>query len=99
LNVSTGSATVTPVNGFFQTFTVSQATTIAFTQPLTGKVTVQLQITQATGTHYAITWTSVRWPSGQAPVLTAVDAAVDYVTCVLDGTHVDCTGAGAQAFQ
>lgn len=95
-----GSAqTINPSNGAIQTITLNAATlTIGFTQPTGGSGSkVMLKITQAAGGSDAITWTSVKWPGGIAPVMTATANAVDWYSCVLDGTNTYCTAG--QSFQ
>lgn len=90
-NTTTGSITVTPAKGAFQTITLSGNLTIAFTQPAFGSTVLKLKITQAAGANDTVTWTSVKWPGGIAPVMTAAANAVDWYSCVLDGTNTYCT--------
>jgi hypothetical protein len=83
--------TVALTNGADQSMTLSANATIAFTQPsgYVGRVT--LFVTQAAAASYTITWTSVKWPGGVAPVMTAAHGAIDVYSCKLDGTYTYCT--------
>lgn len=95
--LSTTTPTVALTNGAVQTLTLTGNTTIAFTQPVgyVGKVT--LIITQAAGANDTVTWTSVKWPSGIAPVMTATASAIDVYSCILDTLFTYCTAG--QSFQ
>jgi hypothetical protein len=95
--LSTTTPTVALTNGAVQTLTLTGNTTIAFTQPVgyVGKVT--LIITQAAGANDTVTWTSVKWPSGIAPVMTATASAIDVYSCILDTVSTYCTAG--QSFQ
>jgi hypothetical protein len=96
-NTTTGSITVTPANGMYQSITLSGNLTVAFTQPTSLITTIYLKITQASGGSDTVTWTSVKWPGGIAPVMTAAANAVDWYSCKLDGTNSYCTAG--QNFQ
>lgn len=95
--LSTTTPTVALTNGAVQTLTLSGNTTIAFTQPATYVGIVRLIITQAAGGNDTVTWTSVKWPSGIAPVMTATASSIDVYSCILDGTYTYCTAG--QSFQ
>lgn len=73
-----------------QAITLSGNCTVSFTQPATGFATLRLAITQG-ASAYTVTWTSVKWPSGIPPVMTATASAVDWYSCMLDGTNTYCT--------
>ena len=91
------SQTINLNNGAVQSITLSANLTISFTQPSTTGV-VRLIITQAaSGGPYTITWSSVKWPAGVAPVMTSTASAVDVYSCLLDGTTTRCTAG--QNFQ
>lgn len=94
---ATTSPTVVLTNGANQTLTLSGNTTVAFTQPsgYVGRVTLYFK--QAAGAGDTVTWTSVKWPGGIAPVMTATASAIDIYSCRLDGTFTYCTAG--QAFQ
>jgi len=96
-NATTGSITVTPANGMYQSITLTGNLTIAFAQPTSLITTIYLKITQAAGGSDTVTWTSVKWPGGIAPVMTAAANAVDWYSCKLDGTNTYCTAG--QNFQ
>jgi hypothetical protein len=99
LGTVTTSATITPVNGFFQTVTLTAATacTFGFTQPTTGTVTITVVVNQAATPTGTAVWTSVLWPGGVVPVVTASASAVDIFSFKLDGTHI--YGVAGQNFQ
>ena len=81
--------TVAPVNGAVQTVLMTGDATVTVTKPSSGVASVILKVTQGTGTHYTLTVTGAKWPGGNAPTLTAVDAALDIITLLLDRTSVD----------
>lgn len=84
--------TINPGNGDFQTITLSANLAISFTQPTSTNTIVRIGITQAAaGGPYTVTWTSVKWPGGIAPVMTSTASAVDWYSCLLDGTNTWCT--------
>ena len=89
--------TISAANGAFQTITLSANLTISFTQPTFGNTIIRLKITQAAGGNDTVAWTSVKWPGGIAPVMTAAANAIDWYSCVLDGTSTWCTAG--QNFQ
>lgn len=89
--------TISADNGAFQTILLSANLTISFTQPTFGNTIIRLKITQAAGGSDTVTWTSVKWPGAIAPVMTAAANAVDWYSCLLDGTNTYCTAG--QNFQ
>lgn len=67
--------------------------TVTLTQPANSAV-VRMQFVQANaGGPYTVTVTGARWAGGVAPTMTAAANAVDWWTCMLDGTHIDCTAS------
>jgi hypothetical protein len=100
-NATSGSVTINPSNGPFQTITLTgNVTSISFTQPTLGSTIVRLKFTQAaSGGPYTITWTAgaPKWPGGIAPVMSSSASAVDWYSCLLDGTNTWCTAG--QNFQ
>ena len=88
------SQTINPSNGQLQTVTLNANLTISFIQPSSGGAIVRLGITQAaSGGPYTVTWTSVKWPGGVAPVMSIGASQVDWYSCLLDGTNTWCTAA------
>ena len=55
-----------------------------------------LKLTQASSGMTTATFTSVKWPGGTAPTITATASAVDILSFVSDGTN--WYGTFAQAF-
>jgi hypothetical protein len=97
-NTTTGSITVSPDKGAYQTITLTGNLTVAFTQPTSVSTMVRLVMTQAaSGGPYTITWTSVKWPGGVAPVMSSGASQVDIYSCMLNGTTTYCTAG--QNFQ
>lgn len=86
----TTTKTVSAANGSVQKVTLGAVCAVSWTQPTSGTAKILLKVIQATGTHYNITWTSTKWPSAAPPTITATDAAVDIISCYLDGSSVYC---------
>jgi len=83
--------TISPTSDF-QTITLTANLAISFTQPTSTNTVVRLMITQAaSGGPYTVTWTSVKWPGGVAPVMSTGASAVDWYSCELNGTTTYCT--------
>lgn len=83
--------TVNGTNGGTQTLVLTGATAIQFATPATGTTySVRLIIHQATGTHYNISWTGVKWANSDLPTITATDGAVDIVSCLITHSQVYC---------
>jgi hypothetical protein len=92
------SQTISVANGNVQTITLSANLAVSFTQPSSTTAKVMLHITQASsGGPYTVTWTSVKWPGGIAPVMSSAASASDWYSCILDGTNTYCTAG--QNFQ
>ena len=95
IGVVTTTAAIAPANGAYQTMTLTAATgcTATFTQPATGTTTVTVVVTQAATPTGTVTWTSVKWPGGIAPVMTASAGAIDVYSFKLDGLNIYGTAA------
>ena len=92
------SQTISAANGPYQTITLSANLTVSWTQPTLGSTIIRLKITQASsGGPYTVTWNSTKWPGGQVPIMSTAASAVDWYSCLLDGTNTWCTAG--QAFQ
>jgi hypothetical protein len=98
LGTVTTTAAITPVNGLYQTMTLTAGDTcvVTFTQPVSGQVTITVVVTQAATPTGLVTWTSVKWPGGVAPVMTPSTNAPDIYTFKLNGTYI--YGTAAQNF-
>lgn len=83
--------TIAASNGSVQTMTLSANLTIDFTQPVGYVGIVRIGITQNASAAKTVTWTSVKWPAGIAPIMTATLSAIDWYSCLLDGTNTYCT--------
>ena len=92
----TTTASIDAANGAYQRLLLGGNCTLSFVQPASGVLRIQLTITQG-ASPYTGTWTSVLWPSGIAPVISAGSGAVDVIACYLNGTTTKCTAA--QSFQ
>jgi hypothetical protein len=91
---NTGSTkTLSLSSGSVQTATLSASCT--FTMPsATAGASITLILTQ--GSAYTATFTSVKWPGGTAPTITATTSAIDVLVFVSDGTN--WYGAAQQKF-
>jgi hypothetical protein len=83
---STSSLSLT--NGTVLTATLTASTPCTFTMPTaTAGKSFILKLTQAASGMTTATFTSVKWPSGTAPTITATASAVDILSFVSDGTN------------
>ena len=91
------SSTLALTNGTVLTATLTASTPCTFTMPTAtaGKSFVLILTQAATGMTTA-TFTSVKWPGGTAPTITATASAVDIISFVANGSV--WYGNAAQAF-
>jgi hypothetical protein len=91
------SSTLSLTNGTVQTATLTASTPCTFTMPTAtaGKSFILILTQAATGMTTA-TFTSVKFPGGTAPTITATASAVDIISFVANGTS--WFGTAAQAF-
>jgi hypothetical protein len=93
----TSSNTLSLTNGTVQTVTLTASTACTFTMPTaTAGKSFILIVTQASGGSGTAVFTSVKFPGGTAPTITATASAVDILTFVANGTS--WFGTYAQAF-
>ena len=93
----TSSNTLSLTNGTVQTVTLTASTACTFTMPTaTAGKSFILIVTQAAGGSGTAVFTSVKWPAGTAPTITASASAIDILTFVANGTS--WFGTYAQAF-
>ena len=93
----TSSNTLALTNGTVQTVTLTASTACTFTMPTaTAGKSFILIVTQAAGGSGTAVFTSVKWPAGTAPTITASASAIDILTFVANGTS--WFGTYAQAF-
>ena len=73
----------------FLTATLTASTTCAFTMPTaTAGKSFVLLLKQAASTGNGVaTWSTVKWPGGTAPTITATAGRMDILTFVSDGTN------------
>ena len=91
------SATLALTTGTFLTATLTASTPCTFTMPsAVGGKSFILKLIQASSGMTTATFTSVKWPGGTAPTITATASAVDILSFVSDGTN--WYGTAAQAF-
>jgi len=93
----TSSNTLSLTSGTVQTVTLTASTACTFTMPTaTAGKSFILIVTQASGGSGTAVFTSVKFPGGVAPTITATASAVDILTFVANGTS--WFGTYAQAF-
>jgi hypothetical protein len=91
------SSTLSLTTGTVLTATLTASTPCTFTMPTaTAGKSFILKLTQAATGMTTATFTSVKWPAGIAPTITATASAVDILSFVADGTN--WYGTYAQAF-
>ena len=95
----TTAATISAANGNRQkvTLTNANACALTFTQPASGTISITLKIIQSSAGGFNGTITGGKWPGGVVPTITATSAAVDFISCYLDGTNTYCVAS--QNFQ
>ena len=90
-------STLALTNGTVLTATLTASTPCTFTMPTaTAGKSFILKLIQASSGMTTATFTSVKWPGGTAPTITATASAVDILSFVSDGTN--WYGTFAQAF-
>ena len=90
-------STLALTTGTVLTATLTASTPCTFTMPTaTAGKSFILKLTQAATGMTTATFTSVKWPGGTAPTITATASAVDILSFVSDGTN--WYGTFAQAF-
>ena len=93
----TSSNTLSLTSGTVQTVTLTASTACTFTMPTaTAGKSFILIVTQASGGSGTAVFTSVKFPGGTAPTITATASAIDILTFVANGTS--WFGTYAQAF-
>ena len=93
----TSSNTLSLTSGTVQTVTLTASTACTFTMPTaTAGKSFILIVTQASGGSGTAVFTSVKFPGGVAPTITATASAIDILTFVANGTS--WFGTYAQAF-
>jgi hypothetical protein len=93
----TSSNTLSLTSGTVQTVTLTASTACTFTMPTaTAGKSFILIVTQASGGSGTAVFTSVKFPGGTAPTITASASAIDILTFVANGTS--WFGTYAQAF-
>jgi len=93
----TSSNTLSLTSGTVQTVTLTASTACTFTMPTaTAGKSFILIVTQAAGGSGTAVFTSVKFPGGTAPTITATASAIDILTFVANGTS--WFGTYAQAF-
>jgi hypothetical protein len=90
-NIGTVTSTVTLnlANGTFQNLTLTSATALTVTMPTAtaGKSFILMVRQPASGTATTATFTSVKWPGGTAPTVTATLSRADFFAFFSDGTN------------
>ena len=90
-------STLSLTTGTVLTATLTASTPCTFTMPTaTAGKSFILKLIQASSGMTTATFTSVKWPGGTAPTITATASAVDILSFVSDGTN--WYGTYAQAF-
>jgi hypothetical protein len=84
---NTGTAiTIDLANGSFQVLTLTGSATITMPTATAGRSFLLLLKQDATGSR-TVTWTTVKWPSGTAPTITATASRQDIFSFFADGTN------------
>jgi hypothetical protein len=93
-SANTGTAiTINLANGTVQNLTLTGNATITTPTAVAGKSFLLMLRSGAGG--YAVTWTTVKWPSGTAPTVTSTASRMDIYSFFSDGTNWYGTTVGA----
>lgn len=86
------SKTIDPANGNRQKITLTNANTCAltFTNPVNATADVRLKIVQSTAGSFNGGISGGKWPAAVIPTITQTSAAIDIISCYLDGTNAYC---------
>ena len=92
LGTCTTAATINPTNGNRQKITLTAGDTCAltFTQPTAATASITLKIVQASTGSFNGAISGALWPDSTIPTITQTSAAVDFITCYLDGSNAFC---------
>jgi hypothetical protein len=83
LGSGSGTRTINLQSGNYVSATVTGATTFVFSNPLASPIACGFVLELTNGGSASITWpTSVRWPKGEAPILTI--SGVDILAFITD---------------
>jgi hypothetical protein len=82
---SSTAITLALTNGTMQIITLTGICTVTMPSAVAGKSFILLLKTGAGG--YTVTWTTVKWPGGTAPTLTATASKMDILSFFSDGTN------------
>jgi hypothetical protein len=83
---SSTAITIALTNGTFQIITLTGNATITMPTATSGKSFIILLKQDATGSR-TVTWSTVKWPAGTAPTITATASKQDIFSFVSDGTN------------
>lgn len=78
--------TIDLANGSFQILTLTGSATITMPTATAGKSFILLLKQDGTGSR-TVTWSTVKWPAGTAPTITATASKQDIISFVSDGTN------------
>jgi len=78
--------TISLADGSFQVLTLTGDATITMPTATAGRSFILLLKQDATGSR-TVTWSTVRWPAGTAPTITATASKQDIFSFVADGTN------------
>lgn len=76
-------------------FTLTGNVTFSFTAPTAGEICILRAIQDATGSR-TITWPTIKWPGGVAPIISTAPNYVDIFTFLYDGTNYSGIGFAIQ---
>lgn len=82
---SSTAITLALTNGTMQIITLTGICTVTMPSAVAGKSFILLLKTGTGG--YTVTWTTVKWPGGTAPTLTATASKMDILSFFSDGTN------------
>jgi hypothetical protein len=83
---SSTAITLALTNGTFQIITLTGNATITMPTAVSGKSFILLLRQDATGSR-TVTWSTVKWPNGNAPTITTTASKQDILSFVSDGTN------------
>ena len=78
--------TISLADGSFQVLTLTGNATITMPTATAGRSFILLLKQDATGSR-TVTWSTVKWPAGTAPTITATASKQDILSFVADGTN------------
>jgi hypothetical protein len=95
LTESAGAVTVNWTSGNNFRWTLNANCTVTFSNPVDGQ-TILIKVLQATSSSYTLTWPTIKWAAGSAPLMTTSMSVTDTYTVNYDGAVGSYFGAYVQ---